>query len=86
MTDFNTSSLEILSPAQSRAARAWFDWSLRDLAERSDTSVSTVGDFERGHRVPTVRTVRAIRGAFEAAGIAFIFSGGRSSGIVEVKE
>lgn len=87
MTDYDTSSpFTILSPAQSRAARAYLDWSLSDLAEKSHTSVSTIGDFERGDRVPTFKTVRAIRGAFETAGIAFIFSSGRSTGLVEIKK
>lgn len=86
MTDFTTSPFEILSPEQSRAARAWLDWSLLDLAEKSKTSVSTIGDFERGGRVPTARSVRALRAAFEAAGIAFVFSSGVSTGIVMVKK
>lgn len=84
--DYNTSTLAVLSPAQCRAARAYLGWTVRDLTEKANASVSTIGDFERGDRVPTVRTLRALRLAFETAGIAFVFSDGRSTGIVEVKK
>jgi len=41
-----------MSPEQSRAARAWLDWSQDDLASAARVSLSTVRDFEKGRRVP----------------------------------
>jgi transcriptional regulator with XRE-family HTH domain len=70
-----------LSPAQSRAARALLDWSQAELAERSNLSESTVRDFEKGRRLPTINNLAALRHALESAGVIFIDQNGDGPGI-----
>lgn len=64
----------MLSPEQSRAARAWLDWSQEDLAKRATVSLSTVRDFEKGRRVPIANNLQAMQRALETAGIKFVFN------------
>jgi transcriptional regulator with XRE-family HTH domain len=64
-----------MDPAQSRAARALLDWSQPKLAEASGLGLSTVVDFERSRRSVPEKTLAAIRGALEAAGVRFIDDG-----------
>jgi transcriptional regulator with XRE-family HTH domain len=61
-----------MNPDQSRAARGLLDWSQAELAARSNLSESTVRDFEKGRRVPSINNLAAIRRALEAAGVEFI--------------
>jgi len=61
----------MLSPEQSRAARAWLDWSQDDLAKLAHVSLSTVRDFEKGRRVPIANNLDAMRKALESKGISF---------------
>jgi len=61
-----------MTPDQSRAARGLLDWSQAELAVRSNLSESTVRDFEKGRRVPSINNLAAIRRALEAAGVEFI--------------
>jgi transcriptional regulator with XRE-family HTH domain len=61
----------MLTPAQSRAARALVDWSQERLAEASNLSESTIRDFEKGRRVPATNNLIAIRRALEDAGVEF---------------
>jgi ribosome-binding protein aMBF1 (putative translation factor) len=72
-----------MSPEQSRAARAWLDWSQDDLAAKAAVSPSTVRDFEKGRRDPIANNLTAMRVALEAAGIAFV--DGDASGITYSK-
>lgn len=71
----------MLTPAQSRAARAWLEWSQDDLAARANVSLSTVRDFEKGRRVPIANNLDALRRVFCAAGVQFMFDGDRPLGI-----
>jgi ribosome-binding protein aMBF1 (putative translation factor) len=71
-------------PEQSRAARAWLDWSQEELAAKASVSLSTVRDFEKGRREPIPATLAAMKAALESAGIAFVDDGG-TSGISFVK-
>jgi DNA-binding transcriptional regulator YiaG len=64
--------LRPMSPEQSRAARAWLDWSQQELAAKASVSLSTVRDFEKGRRIPIANNLTAMRAALEAAGIAFV--------------
>ena len=68
-----------MTPEQCRAARAWLDWSQTELAERSQLSLATVKDFERGKRIPHPNNLAAIRVALQSAGISFV--DGEPSGI-----
>lgn len=61
----------MLTPAQSRAARALINWSQPQLAEASGTGVSTIRDFETSKRTPIANNIAAIRTALEAAGVIF---------------
>jgi transcriptional regulator with XRE-family HTH domain len=61
-----------MTPEQSRAARGLLDWSQAELAARSNLSESTIRDFEKGRRVPSINNMAAIRRALESAGVEFI--------------
>lgn len=62
-------------PEQIRAARSLLGWSQQDLATKAGVAVSTVADFERGHRNPVPNNVLAIRQALEMAGVMFTKTG-----------
>src|SRR3954447_4039439 len=62
----------MITPEQSRAARALIGWTQTELAAASHLSMSTIRDFERGQRVPTVNNLAAIRRALEEAGIEIL--------------
>lgn len=63
----------MLSPQQSRAARAWLDWSQDDFAKKAGVSLSTVRDFEKGKRNPIANNLLAMQRALEDAGIRLEF-------------
>ena len=75
-----------VTPAQSRAARGMLDWSQTDLAHRSNLSESTIRDFEKGRRVPSVNNLAAVRRAFEDAGLIVIDENGEGPGVRLRKE
>src|SRR5882724_755072 len=60
-----------MSPEQCRAARAWLNWSMDDLAARAHVSNSTIRDYEAGRRTPIQNNLDAITRALEAEGIIF---------------
>jgi transcriptional regulator with XRE-family HTH domain len=64
-----------ITPKQSRAARGLLDWSQTQLAVDSNLSESTIRDFEKGRRVPSINNLAAIRAALEAAGVVFLDDG-----------
>ncbi len=65
----------MLNAPQSRAARALLDWTQADLAARSNLSVVTIRDFEKGRRIPGPNNLLGIRYAFEREGIVFFNDG-----------
>lgn len=69
-----------LTPSQSRAARGLLDWSQTKLASASNLSESTVRDFEKGRRVPSINNLAAIRYALESAGVIFQAAGEMTEG------
>lgn len=71
----------MLTPAQSRAARALLDWSQDQLASASHLGLSTVRDFEKGRRVPSHNNLAAMVRALEDAGLQFIPENGGGAGI-----
>ena len=76
-------TLPLISPAQSRAARAWLGWSQDDLANRGNVSVNTVRNFEGGQKAVHPNSIGSMRQAVEAAGIKFLFDGrGEAAGII----
>ncbi len=74
-------SMRMLAPEQSRAARAWLEWSQEDLAKRAHVALSTVRDFEKGRRVPIKNNLDAIRLSLEMAGVSLVFRGDVPLGI-----
>lgn len=72
----------MIAPEQSRAARAWLNWSQADLAERAGVGLSTIRDFEKGVRKPIANNMLAIRKAFYSADVEFVADeNGRPVGI-----
>jgi ribosome-binding protein aMBF1 (putative translation factor) len=63
-----------MAPEQCRAARAWLNWSQRDLAAKAQVSSSTIRDFEAGRRVPHANNLTAIRRVLEEVGMQFQFT------------
>ena len=70
-----------ISPEQCRAARGLLNLSQWDLADAAGVGRSTVADFERAARSPTVENLAAIRRALEAAGVEFIDANGGGPGV-----
>lgn len=76
-----------LTPEQSRAARAWLEWSQEDLAQRAKVSMSTVRDFEKGRRTPIANNLDALQRVLAEAGIGLLFSAdGKASGITRLDD
>ncbi|MEQ8652509.1 MAG: helix-turn-helix domain-containing protein [Kiloniellales bacterium] len=71
----------MISPAQSRAARALIEWSQQDLAIKAGVGLSTVRDFEKGRRTPIRQNLEAIQRALEAAGVEFLDPNGWGAGV-----
>lgn len=71
----------MLTPAQSRAARALINWSQPKLATASGVSVSTIRDFETGKRQPIGNNLFAIQNSLEAAGVIFVAENGDGPGV-----
>ena len=70
-----------LTPAQSRAARGLLDLSQTELGASANLSESTIRDFEKGRRVPSINNLAAIQRALEAAGVEFIPENGGGAGV-----
>jgi transcriptional regulator with XRE-family HTH domain len=71
----------LISPEQSRAARALLNLSQAELAESAHVARATLADFERGARMPTHNNLQAIYSALERAGIVFIPQSGGGPGV-----
>ena len=64
----------MITSGQIRAGRALLKWTGADLAEKSGVAFSTIMRMETADGVPngTMKTIEAIKKAFEEAGIDFI--------------
>lgn len=62
----------MITKEQTRAARSILDISQTDLAKLAFVGLSTVIDFEKGHRKPYKRNIEAIQSALEAKGVIFV--------------
>jgi len=58
-----------MTPAQCRAARAFLNWSLDQLAGQAGVAVDAVREFEAERRPPPPGAVVALAAAFERGGI-----------------
>jgi len=70
-----------IDPAMIRAARAILRWRRDDLAKAAKTTERTIARIEDGDTSPRASTARAIRDAFEAAGVEFIAENGGGPGV-----
>ena len=72
-----------LTSAQIRAARALLRWSAEDLARASTVGVATIRRAELAESETSMNAPndRAIRQAFEAAGVIFIDENGEGAGV-----
>jgi transcriptional regulator with XRE-family HTH domain len=64
-----------ITPAQIRAARCFAGWTQAQLASAAGVCTLTVSLLESQQRRPKSTTVKKIRIALEAAGVAFIAAG-----------
>lgn len=71
----------MITSAQSRAARGLVSWSQVKLAQQANLSESTIRDFEKDRRLPSVNNLAAIRRALEDAGVEFIGRNGGGAGV-----
>lgn len=65
----------MITIAQCRAARGLLDWTQQDLSEACGLSKTAINNFEKGHSDIKADSLRAIRMAFEAAGLEFLENG-----------
>ena len=61
----------LITPAQCRAARAFLNWTQKDLAERSGVNERSIANFETEQAVPFGKTMAALHDCFTAAGVGF---------------
>lgn len=73
-----------ITSAQIRAARALLGWSAQNLADQAAVGVATVRRAEaaeQGQPNLIATTLRAVKGALEAAGVIFIAENGEGPGV-----
>lgn len=74
----------LLTPGQCAAARGLLGWSMQKLGAAAGISANTVLEFEQGVRRAHQATVRALRRAFEDAGVEFV-AGAQSIPLARVR-
>jgi DNA-binding transcriptional regulator YiaG len=77
----STENVDLISPAQCRAARALLGMTQPALAEMACVGLSTVVDFERSRRQVSEDAMSALKNALEVAGVLFIAENGRGPGV-----
>jgi transcriptional regulator with XRE-family HTH domain len=68
--------MELITPAQCRAARALLNWSQPELAELCNMHVQTISAFESESSTPSKRTLEKIVEVFLNVGIEFLSTDG----------
>ena len=73
----------MITSAQIRAARGLLNWSRKDLAEKSGVSFASMMRLESFDGVPSsnVKTLDALKKAFEDAGVEFTGSPDTQAGV-----
>jgi transcriptional regulator with XRE-family HTH domain len=69
--------------AQIKAARDLLRWSRAKLSVEAQVGFAVLSAFERGSRIPSQRTLDALKETFEAAGVAFTTDGRREPRLKE---
>jgi DNA-binding XRE family transcriptional regulator len=77
----STIIVDIMTPAQCRAARSLLGMTQSQLADTAVLGLSTVVDFEKERRRVSEEAVERIRLALENAGIEFLFGNGGGVGL-----
>lgn len=78
----SSSSGQMVSIKQIKAARLFLDWSQRDLAREAGLSLPTIQRMEKfGVGRSSVDNVQKLIETFEAAGIEFIDENGGGAGV-----
>lgn len=70
----------MLTPEQSRAARALLDWSQKQLGAKAGIGHGTVRHFEKGRQPLSEEGQNALRKVLETAGVTFIEQNGEGPG------
>jgi len=73
----------MITSAQIRAARGLLNWSRKDLAEKSGISFASMMRLESFDGVPSsnIKTLDALKKAFEEAGVEFTGSPDSQAGV-----
>jgi transcriptional regulator with XRE-family HTH domain len=73
----------LITSGQIKAGRALIGWTARDLAAKAEIGFSTLIRLESEEGIPSsnVRTLEAIKRAFEKAGIEFIGTPEEGAGV-----
>ena len=73
----------MITSAQIRAARGLLNWSRRELAEKSGVGFSSLLRLESFDGIPSsnVKTLEALKTAFEEAGVEFTGTPDSKSGV-----
>lgn len=71
----------LITPDQSRAARALLDWSQDQLATKAGISAGSVRHFEKGRQVFAAKSQRALCEAFATAGVQVFPENGGGAGV-----
>lgn len=67
---------KIISPSQCRMARAYWNWSQQDLADRSGVSLNTVSKFEKEEGQTATDTIEKLATAISLSGLEVLDGGG----------
>ncbi|MFC0409505.1 helix-turn-helix domain-containing protein [Roseomonas elaeocarpi] len=81
MSAIPNDTIDAISAAQVRAARALVGMTREVLAEQSGVPMRTLARLEMAEGMPQRRTVAAIRTTLEAAGVEFIAENGGGPGV-----
>jgi len=77
----STKNVDVITPGQSKAARALLELTQGDLADAAKLGLSTIVDFEKRRRQVSAVAVLAIRDALAARGVEFIDENGGGAGV-----
>jgi transcriptional regulator with XRE-family HTH domain len=77
----STKNVDVITPGQSKAARALLELTQGDLADAANLGLSTIVDFEKRRRQVSAVALLAIRDALAARGVEFIDENGGGAGV-----